>query len=168
MNKTVGPVLCAALLVVCETSPRVEGVKHRHGWLLAFNSFAFDDRFSSADLAHTHVELPKMNIEASSIKASGSFDSKVAEVSLDILPVNRIASSSVPEYRFLILPYENFRHGAQQSSQVGGIDGVATGLAKLRFSVEDITKVIGQLLERNSVSIPNVMMPVEYLAAYGY
>jgi len=136
--------------------------------VLAFDRYAFDDRISSADSAHTHVELPETNVEASSINASGSFDSKVVEGSLDILPVNHTASLSASEYRFLFLRYENFRRGGQQSSQVGGIDGVANGLAKLQLSVEVITKVIEQLLEKNSVSIPNVMMPVQYLTAYGY
>ena len=168
MNKRIGSVLCAALLVGCETLPKVEAAEHRHGLVLAFDKFAFDDRISSADSAHTHVELPQMNIEASSINASGSFDSKVVEGSLDILPVNHAASLSAPEYRFLFLKYENFRCGGQQSSEVGRIDGVAIGLAKLRLSVEVITKVIGQLLKKNSVSIPNVMMPVQYLTAYGY
>jgi hypothetical protein len=168
MKKQFGSILCAVWLVGCETAPRVEALKRRNGGVSAFNRFVFNDRFSFTDSVHTHIEIPETNIGTGSTTIAGSFGNETVEGSLDILGATHTNPSPIPEYQLLFLRYEKFKHGGQQSSRVGGIENVVTNLAKLRLPVEVIMKVVGQLLEKQSVSIPNILMPVENLAAYGY
>jgi hypothetical protein len=163
MNKKFGSILCAALLVGCEISPKFGVAKKKHDETAAFDRFVFDDRLSFADSVHTHVEVPEMNFGVSSIDASGLFGTKTVEGTLDILPGNHTALFSA-----LFLRYENFKHGAQQSIRLDGIEGVAACLAKLRLPVAVIIKVIRQIREGKSVSIPNILMPVQDLEPYGY
>jgi hypothetical protein len=168
MNQKVGSILCAALLLGCETSPKVEAMKRRYGGVPVFNSFVFDDRFSFTDSVHTHVDLPETSTRSRSIGISGAFGSETVEGSLDVLLANHSEILSAPEYRLLFLRYEEFKRGAQQSSQMRGIESVAIYLAELRLPVGVIIKIIGHLLEKQSVSIPNILMPVQHLEAYGY
>jgi hypothetical protein len=171
MNKKIAAfVSCAAALLGCEISPVTDATSHRHSVVGSpiFDRFVFDDRLSSMDATHTHVELPNTNTETNSLGVSAVSGSQRVEGSFDIRRVNHTGPPPMIEYRLLFFPYEHFRHGAQQPNQVFGTGAVASRLTELGFTAEEIVAQLSQVHEKNSVSTANFMMQRQYLKTFGY
>lgn len=87
------------------------------------------------------------------------------EGSLDILWENH-QQAAAPRYRLIFARYKNFRSGAQPSKKVVGDDALESYLVQIGFAASDAKLWIKQLQEKQSVSIPNVMMPEAEMSPY--
>jgi hypothetical protein len=91
---------------------------------------------------------------------------KTVEGSLDILWENNAQAMATPRYRLIFARYQNFKNGAQPSRSLVGDDALQTYLTEIGFRTENATGWIYQVHEKQSVSIPNVMMPEAEMAVY--
>ncbi len=88
------------------------------------------------------------------------------EGSLDIFWMNQIAPAATPKYQLHFTRYIGFQSGAQPSKLIVGNDGLKSYLTELGFTPQDAETWTAQVHENRSVSIPNVMLPEQYLAPY--
>ena len=93
--------------------------------------------------------------------------SPTVEGSLDIRCTNWTDEKATPRYNIFFLRYGNFKNGAQKPNPIVGTGGLEHYLIELGFTAENTKNWIKQIREMHSVSIPNVMMPKQRLAAYG-
>lgn len=90
----------------------------------------------------------------------------MVEGSLDILWENHTTPNATPKYRLMFWRYKNFKSGAQKSKHLVGPDALESYLIEINFTPDDAKSSIKQVNEKHSVSIPNVMMTEQYVAAY--
>ena len=93
-------------------------------------------------------------------------DVPTVEGSLDVFWENNLEPTSPPLLRIHFLRYIGFRGGAQQASRIVGFSNLEAYLTKIGLTSEDAKQWVRRLSEHKSVSIPNVMLPEPYLAAY--
>jgi hypothetical protein len=87
----------------------------------------------------------------------------MVEGSLDIFWENYTTRNATPKYRLLFARYENFKSGAQQSNRLVGADALESYLVEINFTPDNAKNWVKQVNEKNSVSIPNVMMPEPFI-----
>jgi hypothetical protein len=88
------------------------------------------------------------------------------EGSLNIFWVNQTELAATPKYQLHFVRYSGFQSGAQPSKLIVGADGLESYLTELGFTPQNARQWIAQAHENRSVSIPNVMLPEQYLAPY--
>jgi hypothetical protein len=88
------------------------------------------------------------------------------EGSLDIQWENYTTPNATPKYRLLFARYKNFKSGAQPSKWLVSANALESYLIEVNFTPDDAKNWLKLLNEKNSVSIPNVMMPEGYITAY--
>jgi hypothetical protein len=162
MNRKVVTLVAGAALLGCETAGAVEALNNR---------LVFDTRFPLADFPHSHVELPEMTINVSNIVSASGQEQRV-EGSLDILWETCVDPTATPIYKLRFLSYTNFAHGGQPFLRIEGTGALKSHLVGLGYSPEVCEGWISSVHEKGSASsrthsIPSVMMPRQYLAAYG-
>jgi hypothetical protein len=153
-NKTAVTFVAGAALFGCEIAP-------------ALDRPVFDDRFFLVtDSPHSHVEIPEMTINVTNtITASG----RAVEGSLDVRWENSTHPTAAAKFRTLFLRHDDkFRGGAQQPHWIVGREALESYLLELGCTSAEAKDWAGKVREKrgNSLSITNVKMPEEHLAAY--
>jgi hypothetical protein len=153
-NRTAVTFVAGAALLGCEIVP-------------ALDRPSFDDRFFLVTyLPHSHVEVPEMTINVmNTITASG----QAVEGSLDLRWENYTDLTAAPRIRTLFLRYDDkFKGGAQQAHWIVGWEALESYLLEIGCTSTDAKDWVGKVRERrgNSLSITNVKMPEQYLAAF--
>lgn len=154
--------VASVALLGCETAEAVEALQSR---------LVFDARFLLADSPHSHIEAPEMTIDATNVVAASGHAQRV-EGTLDILWETSADPTAVPVYKLRFLSYMNFAHGGQPFLRVVSTEALKSHLVGLGHSPEVCEGWIESVREKGSASmcthsIPNVMMPRQYLEAYG-
>jgi hypothetical protein len=162
MNRKVVTLIAGVALLGCETSQAVEALQDR---------LVLDARFLLADSPHSHVEAPEMTINVTNVFAASGYGQRV-EGSLDVLWETCADPTSTPIYKLRFLSYTNFAHGGQPFLRIVSTEALKSHLVGLGYSPEVCEGWINRVHEKGSASmcthsIPNVMMPRQYLAAYG-
>ena len=88
------------------------------------------------------------------------------EGSLDILWENNAQPTATPRYMLIFARYQNFKNGGQPSKRLVGDYALETYLTEIGFKEQDAKEWIQQVHEKQSASIPNVMMPEAEMAVY--
>jgi hypothetical protein len=88
------------------------------------------------------------------------------EGSLDILWENNAQPMATPRYMLIFARYQNFKNGGQPSRRLVGDDALENYLVNIGFQKQNVMERIQQVHEKQSVSIPNVMMPEVEMAVY--
>jgi hypothetical protein len=88
------------------------------------------------------------------------------EGSLDIIWENNAPPAATPRYMVLFSRYQNFKSGAQPHKSIVGEEALADYLIAIGFKPADAKRWIREVSAKGTVSIPNVMMPEDQMAAY--
>jgi hypothetical protein len=115
------------------------------------------------DSPHIHEETQPISIDITD--SIGVYGNRV-EGSLDAFWENHFEPNASPVFKLHFLRYASFRHGAQQPKVSEGFGTLAVYLSEIGFTTDDIMRCIKQLVEKKSISLPNVMLPEQLLAAY--
>ena len=90
----------------------------------------------------------------------------MAEGTLEIIWQNALEQAATPKYQLFFLRYRNFKSGAQRPNIVVGTDGLESYLLDIGFKPELAKSYVAQVHVERNISINNVEMPEERLAAY--
>jgi hypothetical protein len=87
------------------------------------------------------------------------------EGSLDIFWENNAQPTASPRYKLIFARYHRLEGGAMPSKSIVGAEALESYLTEIGFASKDAKRWIQQLRE-GTVSIPNVMMPVNQMPPY--
>lgn len=90
------------------------------------------------------------------------------EGTLDIFWENSEDRAVKPSYRLIFCKYTGFAGGAMQPNYILGDAALKRYLAGLGIEQEEVKVWVKRVKAERSVPIPRVMMPLNYLADYGY
>ncbi len=164
MKRELIALVVGAALLGCEMVYALDKPVAQFSW---HDEYLDDQHLRFVDSPHIHREILTMTIESTSrVAGAGGVHGQKVEGSLDIFWENYLKPTAAPSYRIHFLKYVDPRNGAQQSNTIVGTANLVAYLSEIGFAQEDVSHWLKQVSDKKSLSIPNVMLPMQYLAAY--